>query len=107
MIEKAIENREIVRSWPMRGTLHFVTAEDLRWMLKFLAPRVIERSTGLYRQAGLDTKVLTKSGKLVSTALKGEAQLTRNEIYAILERARITTAEQRGLHILGTWHKQD
>ena len=85
----------------MRGTLHLVTAEDLRWMLKFLAPRVIQRSAGLYRQAGLDSKVLAKSGKLLSTALKGEAQLTRNEIYAVLERARISTSEQRGLHILG------
>lgn len=101
MIEKAIENREIVRSWPMRGTLHLVTAEDLRWMLKFLAPRVIQRSTGLYRQAGLDSKVFAKSRKLVSIALKGESQLTRNEIYAVLQRARISTSEQRGLHILG------
>ena len=101
MIEKAIENRKIVRSWPMRGTLHLVTAEDLRWMLKFLTPRVIQRSAGLYSQAGLDSKVFAKSGKLLSTALKGEQQLTRSEIYALWERARISTAEQRGLHILG------
>ena len=25
-VEKAIANREIVRTWPMRGTLHFVAA---------------------------------------------------------------------------------
>jgi Winged helix DNA-binding domain len=100
-LEKAIENRKIVRSWPMRGTLHFVPAEDLRWMLTFLTPRVLQRSAGLYTQAGLDNKVLTKSGKVLSTALKGEQQLTRNEIYTVWERARISTAEQRGLHILG------
>src|SRR5687768_13076924 len=56
-IETAITDRKIVRSYPMRGTLHFVASEDLRWMLKFLTPRVIQRCAGLYRQAGLDKKV--------------------------------------------------
>ena len=100
-IEKAVEEKKIVRSWPMRGTLHFVAAEDLRWMLKFLTPRVIRRSAGLYREAGLDTRVFSKSSRLLSAALKSDQQLTRNEIYAIWERAKISTSGQRGLHILG------
>ena len=100
-IEKAVEERKIVRSWPMRGTLHFVAAQDLRWMLKFLTPRVIQRSAGLYREAGLDSRVFAKSSKLLSAELKRNPQLTRNEIYAIWERAKISTSGQRGLHILG------
>src|SRR5689334_12505402 len=31
-VERAIANRAIVRTWPMRGTLHFVTAADARWV---------------------------------------------------------------------------
>ena len=31
----------VVRSWPMRGTLHFVAPEDLRWMLQLTAPRTL------------------------------------------------------------------
>ncbi|SRR5215204_510712 len=100
-IEKAIESRKIVRSWPMRGTLHFVASEDLRWMLKFLTPRVIQRCAGLYKQAGLDNKVFAKSSKLLSAALRTEQRLTRKDIYAVWERARIPTGGQRGLHILG------
>lgn len=100
-IEKAITDRKIVRSYPMRGTLHFVASEDLRWMLKYLTPRVIQRCAGLYRQAGLDKRVFAKSSKLLSEALKNEQQLTRTEIYAVWERARISTTGQRGLHILG------
>ncbi|MDQ2767510.1 MAG: winged helix DNA-binding domain-containing protein, partial [Gemmatimonadota bacterium] len=30
-VERAIAAREIVRSWPMRRTLHFVAAADVRW----------------------------------------------------------------------------
>src|SRR5919109_1880253 len=32
------EDRSIVRSWLMRGTLHVVDADDLRWMLAVLGP---------------------------------------------------------------------
>ncbi len=30
-IERAVAEREIVRTWPMRGTLHFLAAADVRW----------------------------------------------------------------------------
>src|SRR5205085_1525694 len=40
-IEQAIAERTIVRTWPMRGTLHFVAPEDVRWMLQLLTPRII------------------------------------------------------------------
>src|SRR5258706_13712435 len=42
-VEQAIEKRTIVRSWPMRGTLHFAPPQDIRWMLKLLTPRIIAR----------------------------------------------------------------
>ena len=41
----------VVRTWPMRGTLHFVTAKDARWMTKLLAPRVIKRAAARHRSA--------------------------------------------------------
>lgn len=45
-IEQAIAARAIVRTWPMRGTLHFVAAEDARWMLQLLTPRIIAQTAG-------------------------------------------------------------
>jgi hypothetical protein len=100
-IEKAIADKKIVRSWPMRGTLHFTAAEDLRWMLKYLTPRVIKRSASLYRQAGLDTATLKKSAKVIARALEGGKQMPREELYAELEKNKISTSDVRGLHILG------
>src|SRR4051794_13035466 len=32
-VESALASGQVVRSWPMRGTLHLVAAEDLGWML--------------------------------------------------------------------------
>ncbi len=47
----ALDTGDIVRSWPMRGTLHLTVARDLSWMLRLLAPRVIRGSVA--RRTGL------------------------------------------------------
>jgi hypothetical protein len=99
-IEKAIADKTIVRTWPMRRTLHFVSPLDVRWLLKLLTPRIIARSGTLYKQLGFDEKLLSKCKKLFVKTLQGGKQLTRNELYGILEKAKISTDAQRGLHIL-------
>jgi hypothetical protein len=69
LIERAIANRAIVRTWPMRGTLHFTAAEDARWMLDLLAPRVVAASTArLEREYGLDQRTLARSREVVARA---------------------------------------
>lgn len=100
-IEKEIENRKIVRTWPMRGTLHFVSPDDIRWMVKLLAPRVVARAKSLYREQGLDAKMLTKGTKIIEEALTKKSRLTRAEIYEAFERKKIQITEQRGIHLIG------
>ena len=99
-IEQAIADKKIVRTWPMRRTLHFVSPQDIRWMLKLLTPRIISRSKALYRQLELDEKLFSKCRKLFTKAMEGEKQLPRNEMYDTLEKAKISTKAMRGLHIL-------
>jgi hypothetical protein len=45
-IEQAIADRTIIRTWPMRGTLHFVAPADVRWMLELLTPTVPPANDG-------------------------------------------------------------
>lgn len=99
-VEGAIANKEIVRSWPMRGTLHFVAPKDVRWMLKYLTPRVFVRIASILRQQEVDEKVIAKSTKALVKALEGGNRLTRPELYKALERAKISTSGTRGLHII-------
>jgi hypothetical protein len=100
-IEQALADRTIVRTWPLRGTLHFVAAEDARWMLESFAPRIIAMNANrLKRESDLDEKVFTKCKKIFERELCDGKQLTRDELYSALEAARISTASQRGLHIL-------
>src|SRR5688572_12439663 len=78
-VEEAVNDRSIVRTWPMRGTLHFVAPKDARWMLKYLTPRIASRMASYYRKAELDTKVFAKCKKLWIKSLEGGHQLTRSE----------------------------
>jgi hypothetical protein len=99
-VEQAIADRTIVRTWPMRGTLHFVAATDVRWMLELLAPRVIASSARRHELFGLDDALIARIKKLFIGALQGSRQLTRDEMYRLLERADISVTGQRGFHIL-------
>jgi Winged helix DNA-binding domain len=84
-VERALADREIVRTWPLRGTLHFVAAEDVHWMLDFLAPRIIRRHAARQeREHGLTEAVLRRARRKARQALEGEKQLTREELYAAL-----------------------
>lgn len=105
-IEQAIADRTVVRTWPMRGTLHFVAPADVRWMLGLLTPRVIAGQRSRHRQLELDQAVFDRSRDLLTRALEGGRQLTRDALYEVLEAAGVSTAGQRGIHILG-WLAQD
>ncbi|MBI5304149.1 MAG: AlkZ family DNA glycosylase [Chloroflexi bacterium] len=100
-IEQALANRTIVRTWPMRGTLHFVAADDVRWMLALLTPRVIAGSASRWKQLELDEATFSRSRKTIERALQGGKQLEREEMYQVLESTHISTTGQRGIHILG------
>jgi hypothetical protein len=100
-VEQALAEKTIVRTWPMRGTIHFVAPADARWMLELLTPRVVRGSKGRMAQLGLDQTIFEASAKVLSKELQGGKQLTRPAIYELLERANIATDNSRGLHILG------
>jgi hypothetical protein len=100
-VEAAEARRAIIRSWPMRGTLHFVTAADAKWMIKLLAPRVMARNAArLKREVDVDASVIARCREVIARALEGGQRLERGAIYEILEARRIRTENSRGLHIL-------
>jgi len=99
-VEAALHDKSIVRTWPMRGTLHFVPAEEVRWMLKYLTPRVMKRVASIHRHAGLDAAIFKKSARIFERVLRDGQQLTRSEVYEALEKSKINTGNTRGLHIL-------
>jgi hypothetical protein len=99
-VEQALADRTIVRTWPMRGTLHFVAPADIRWMLALMAPRMLAGRRTRHRQLELDQDTFDRARDLIVPALEGGRRLTRDALYEILEAAGISAAGQRGIHIL-------
>jgi hypothetical protein len=99
-VEQAISDGRIVRTWPMRGTLHFVPPEDAKWMLKLSASRMLAKDGRRLKQLGLDEEIMERCKELFYDALKGNGRLTRPDMMKLLEEAGISTENQRGYHIL-------
>jgi hypothetical protein len=109
-IEQAVADRSVVRTWPMRGTIHFVPAADASWMLRLLARRTNQKAASIYRRVGLSGDDFARAGDILASALRGGKVMARRELYAALEAAGLATAatagEQRGLHLLGYWTRE-
>jgi Winged helix DNA-binding domain len=99
-VKQALAERTIIRTWMMRGTLHFVAAADVHWMRELLAPRLVSTSANRFAQLDLTAKIFGRSEGACLKALQGGGTMTRGEIYKVLERSRISTAGQRGAFIL-------
>ena len=96
----ALDSGDIVRSWPMRGTLHLTSGEDLPWMLRLLAPRVIKGSVARRVGLGLDEPQLEQARELTVAALSGGRRMRRADLLASWDEAGLDPSGQRGVHIL-------
>jgi hypothetical protein len=107
-VRAALNAGTVVRSWPMRGTLHLLAPEDLRWILNITTPRLVQGMAGRHRQleiAAGDVEVCRKIAlDLVSGAGSESgrpAGATRGELLAAFEAGGQPPTGQRGIHLLG------
>jgi hypothetical protein len=100
-VEAALDAGEIVRSWPMRGTLHLVAAEDLPWLLDLLSPRMLTNSAGRRAGLGLDDATASRARELTEQALSDGRALRRRALLDSWAAAGIDIDGQRGAHLLG------
>jgi hypothetical protein len=98
-INKAINNAKIIRTHLLRPTWHFVSAEDLQWILEISAPRI--KSSLKYRQdfLGLTPEILSETNAIISEVLKGKS-LAREKIKKELNEGGIVTDNNSLSHIL-------
>ncbi|ASZ10369.1 winged helix DNA-binding domain-containing protein [Chitinophaga pendula] len=94
-VETAVADRQIVRTWAMRGTLHLVATEDVHWLLQLLQPRLTQQQAPLLNGRELTEKIVSKSQQLIIRALQDTQELSREEIKTLLEKNKIRTDEQR------------
>jgi hypothetical protein len=98
-IDQLFNDGAILRTHVMRPTWHFVTPEDIRWMLELTAPRVHAFNAYYYRKSGIDSRVAARSNAAIAEALQGGTQLTRTELREVLLKAGIEV-DNLGLGLL-------
>src|SRR5688572_22256001 len=100
-IADAYNHGEILRTHVMRPTWHFVTPEDIRWLLVLTAPRVNLRCGPNYRKYEVDDTVFKKARRVLVKVLQGGKHVTRAELKAALNRAGIDASDTvRMAHIM-------
>jgi hypothetical protein len=99
-VRAAFDRREIVRSWPMRGTLHVTTPDDLRLILPLSRHRLTTSFASRHRQLGITPADVTAATDAAVRAL-AEGPLLRKALLAVFEAAGQSTSGQRGIHLIG------
>jgi hypothetical protein len=98
-VTDALERREAIRTWPMRGTVHLVPPADAHWMLDLLGVRALAGAPRRRETIGLDVEVAERGVEVLAQALRGE-RLTRAECLATLAAAGVELTGQMGYHLL-------
>jgi hypothetical protein len=74
------DERSIVRTWLMRGTLHVVATEDLRWLVALLGPVFARAAATRHAQLGLSDDFKARGVAALGQILSDSAPLTRYEL---------------------------
>lgn len=99
-IEFAISKKTIVRTWLLRGTLHFVSAKDVHWMLELVAPGIIPRLRARHEELGLKENQFELFYSILTENLQGGKELSRTELTELFQEKGIDAKGPRLYHIL-------
>ena len=101
-ITSAFEEGRILRTWPMRGTIHVIPSDDAAWMLEVTGSRALDSAARRREQLGLSLADIERAASVLEDGLVGGRLLTRSAALAAVNEAGIDTSGQRGYYLL--WH---
>jgi len=99
-VDNAIDTGAVLRTHALRPTWHFLSADDIYWILDLTAPRILAGQRHRLKELELDSATLGRSTAIIAKALAGGNSLTREELLALIRDAGISTAHNRASHIL-------
>ncbi|WP_170127454.1 winged helix DNA-binding domain-containing protein [Kineococcus rhizosphaerae] len=95
----ALDAGTVVRSWPMRGTLHLLGAADLGWVLDLCAGRAETAMRRRRAELGISPADLDVA-RTTATGFLTREGASRAELLAAFEAAGQATAAGRGYHLI-------
>ena len=79
-VDAAFEAGELVRSWPMRGTVHVTTAADHHWLRVALMHRTDAWTRSGERRLGIDDAMLERAGSIALALMAEHGPVMRDRL---------------------------
>ena len=99
-VREAFDKGEIIRTHVMRPTWHYVSADDIYWMLELTAPQIKRALNTRHKQLGITDDVLKKVMNIFIRYLEKNGSSLREELVSQLEKAGIPNKDNRAAHLL-------
>lgn len=100
-LRRSLAEGRIVQTWPMRGTLHLVAAEDVRWLLALLPPRIHGGALAtVWRREGLERADFERARELATGLLEGGRTASRKRLLQHLTSRGVDATGARGSHLI-------
>lgn len=96
----SLDKAHILRTHVLRPTWHYVAPADIRWMLALTTPNIKVSARSRHKQLELTEGLFRKTNRIIEKLLRDGNHLTREEIMLHLEKVKIHTGTERGLHIM-------
>lgn len=99
LVRDACSRGAIVRTWPMRGTLHYVDPRHVRWLLDLCASKTLSGFAKRREFLGISDAYAEKALETMDLALRGGKSLSRSGLTAALKEAGIPMQTQWTYHL--------
>jgi Winged helix DNA-binding domain len=100
-ISAALDSREIVRTWPMRGSLPLVPSRDAKWMLALMGDRTLKGAAHRRTIIGLPDDVAHRAVDVLADAVShAPGPVTRTDCAAAVASAGIGGKNNWTYHLL-------
>lgn len=99
-IQTSLDKGEILRIHLLRPTWHFVSSDDIYWMLQLSSQKIKSSLKTRHRELELSEPVHNKTRTIIERMLSGGENLTRDKLATEFLKAGIRTDENRLSHIL-------
>jgi hypothetical protein len=99
-VTAALERREAIRTWPMRGTVHLVPPREAKWMLELMGVRALAAAAARRETIELSQADADRGVEVLAAALAGGGRMTRAECLRTLADRGVPVTGQQGYHML-------
>ena len=99
-VHEDFDKGEILRIHVLRPTWHLITPENIRWMLKLSAKRIMQSMKSRDHELGLTDEIYAKCYRIIETALEKEDCITRDDLMNVLHNAGMKFDTSQMYHVM-------